>query len=96
MDNVTPSNFAYSTVSTILPSMTMLVIEFLKCSSGVKQITISFDFFELIFIRVCLMLRNLRSINAEELTSGPGVLTVEESALSKCRGVDKWTGCAYC
>ena len=46
--------------------------------------------------RVCLLLENLRCLSAEELTSGPGVLTVEESALSKCRRVDKWTGYAYC
>ena len=42
--------------------------------------------------RVCLLLSNLRSLSAEELTSGPGVLIVEESAFSKCRRVDKWTG----
>ena len=41
---ITPSNFAYSTVSTRLPSMTMLGIECLTLSSGEKQITISFDF----------------------------------------------------
>ena len=46
--------------------------------------------------RVCLLLRNLRSLSAEELTSGPGALTVEESAFSEYRRVDKWTGCAYC
>ena len=46
--------------------------------------------------RMFLLLRNLPSLSAEELTSGPGVLTVEESAFSKCRRVGKWTGCAYC
>ena len=46
--------------------------------------------------RMCLLLRNLRSQSTEELTSGPGVLTVEESAFPKCRRVDKWTGCASC
>ena len=46
--------------------------------------------------RVCLLLENLRCLSAEELTSGPGVLTVGEYALSKSRRVDKWTGCAYC
>ena len=46
--------------------------------------------------RVCLLLRNLPSLSTAELTSGPGVLTVEESAFSKYSRVDKWTGCAYC
>ena len=46
--------------------------------------------------RVCLLLENLPFLSAEELTSGPGVLTVEESDLSKYSRVDKWTGCAYC
>ncbi len=49
---ITPRNFAYSTVSTRLPSMTMLGIEFLTLSSGVKQITVSFDFGEWIFIQL--------------------------------------------
>ena len=44
LDKVTPSNFAYSTVSTRLPSMAMLGIKFLTLSSGLKQKTISFDF----------------------------------------------------
>ena len=46
--------------------------------------------------RVCLLLRNLPSLSAEELTSGPGVLTVEEFAFYEYRRVDKWTGCSYC
>ena len=44
MDKVTPSKFAYSTVSTRLPSMTLLDIEFLTFSSIVKQITMFIDF----------------------------------------------------
>ena len=35
--------------------MAMLGIEFLKFSSGVKQITISFDFVEFIFIQLFLV-----------------------------------------
>ena len=46
--------------------------------------------------RVCLLLENLRCLSVEELASGPGALTVEESDLSKYSRVDKWTGCAYC
>ena len=46
--------------------------------------------------RVCLLLMNLPSLSTAKLTSGPDVLTVEESAFPKCRRVDKWTGCAYC
>ena len=60
---VTPSNFAYSTVSTRLPSMTMLGIEFLTLSSGVKQMPISFDFGELIFIQLFWVQSTVLSID---------------------------------
>ena len=81
LDKVTPSNFAYSTVSTILPSMTMLGIEFLTFSSGVKQITISFDFFELIFIQLLLVQLTALSIDSC-ITDTSVVLQISNSVLS--------------
>ena len=81
LDKVTPSNFAYSTVSTILPSMTMLGIEFLTFSSGVKQITISFDFFEFIFIQLLLVQLTALSIDSC-ITDTSVVLQISNSVLS--------------
>ena len=70
-----------STVSTILPSMTILGIEFLKCSSGVKQITISFDFFELIFIQLLWVQFTALSIDSC-ITDTLVVLQMSNSVLS--------------
>ena len=81
LDKVTPSNLAYSTVSTILPSMTMLGIEFLTFSSGVKQITISLDFVELIFIQLSLVQLIALSIDSC-ITDTSVVLQISNSVLS--------------
>ena len=61
--------------------MTMLGIEFLKCSSGVKQITISFDFFELIFIQLLLVQLTALSIHSC-ITDTSVVLQISNSVSS--------------
>ena len=60
--------------------MTMLGIEFLKCSSGVKQITISFDFFELIFIQLLWVQFTALSIDSC-ITDTSVVLQISNSLL---------------
>ena len=59
----------------------MLGIEFLKFSSGVKQITISFDFVELIFIQLFLVQLTALSIDSC-ITDTSVVLQISNSVLS--------------
>ena len=50
-DSITPSGFACLTTSTGIPSMIIFGTDFLKLTSCIKLIIISFDFLELIFIQ---------------------------------------------
>ena len=61
--------------------MTMLGIEFLTFSSGVKQITISFDFFELIFLQLLLVQLTALSIDSC-ITDTSVVLQISNSVLA--------------